>query len=130
MQLNCVDGIHVQIRDGTQYSICAMCDDVKLVQMRSTNIHSLQVPLLASAFAAQLCPQVSSALDRSLCKSLASSQPYCGVPCPYLPTVPECPGQSRIYCCCPLSHTEDVIYLECPGNSGHQLPRPSQVLVQ
>ena len=43
----------------------------------------------------------------------------------YLPTVPERPEQSRIYCSFHLAHTQDAIYLECPGKSGHQLPRPS-----
>jgi len=47
----------------------------------------------------------------------------------YLPTVPERPGQSWIYCSCPLSCTQNAIYLECSRKSGHQLPRPSQVLV-
>ena len=38
----------------------------------------------------------------------------------YPPTVPEHPGQSR---------TQEAIYLESPGKSGHPLPRPSHVLV-
>jgi len=39
----------------------------------------------------------------------------------YPPTVPEHPGQSRTYCSRPLSRTQDAIYLECPGKSGHPL---------
>ena len=34
---------------------------------------------------------------------------------PEVPTVPELPGQSRIWSLCPWSRPEITIYLDCPG---------------